>query len=462
MLEKNNFLCYAVTIVERFGYKILLFFLRSLVRLKRVVVWLYKRFLAFWNWLDNGYQKTVGFWLHKFIFKLGRVTKVVAPWGGHFFDFFCQRSVLQIVLVLIGLLMIAPQSRWYTSDDHTPGKRTLLYSLIGPGDQDFELEEISVETIEAPIQPARTWREGAIAPDLSLQGRTGVDFDNLSVSLGGTALNKPILLPGASTTGIDGRPQADRTTVVQYVVQPGDVIGTIASRHGVGVATVLWANNLTARSLIRPGDTLKIPPVDGVIHQVKKGDSVVKIAKTYGAKEEDIIRINKLQEGGADIRIGEELIVPGGKKIQVAPAPQRRYTVLSDVAAPPASSDLSSSGFIWPTSVRRITQYFGLRHTGVDIAGPVGTPLYAAKSGIVLRSSCGWNGGYGCYVILDHGGGVQTLYGHANQLLVQVGEQVSQGQVVARMGSTGRSTGPHIHFEVRINGRFQNPLRYIR
>jgi murein DD-endopeptidase MepM/ murein hydrolase activator NlpD len=112
--------------------------------------------------------------------------------------------------------------------------------------------------------------------------------------------------------------------------------------------------------------------------------------------------------------------------------------------------------------VRRITQYFGWRHTGLDIAGKLGTPIYATRAGKVIKSQCGWNGGYGCYIIIDHGGGVISLYGHNSQLFVSVGDKVVQGQNISVEGSTGRSTGPHLHFEIRVNGVHQNPLKYIR
>ena len=177
----------------------------------------------------------------------------------------------------------------------------------------------------------------------------------------------------------------------------------------------------------------------------------------------EIVSYNKLADA-SDIVIGEQLIIPNGVKVAVvyASTPSTK-SVFRQVSAPPPSIDApAGSGFLWPAGVRRISQYYGWQHTGLDIAGPIGTPLYASKSGTVIKSQCGYNGGYGCYIILDHGGGVQTLYGHSSQLLVSVGEKVIQGQTIALMGSTGRSTGPHIHFEVRINGVRENPLKYIK
>src|SRR5690606_15862060 len=142
------------------------------------------------------------------------------------------------------------------------------------------------------------------------------------------------------------------------------------------------------------------------------------------------------------ISIGDQLIIPGGRTPQVRSQPtytppstiQKVAEPLNKIAAPqPSVNAPAGSGYVWPTTVRRITQYYGFQHTGVDIAGPIGTPLIAARSGRVIRSQCGWNGGYGCYVILDHGGGIQTLYAHSSRLLVSVNEYVNQGQTIALM-----------------------------
>lgn len=450
--------------MPRYGYKLLLVFLRVLVYLKRVGVWLFQRLALLFNKTETLYRNTIGFRVYKLLFtatkKLGIVRR--SP-SGKFVDLFSRRGSLQVVLFLIGVTVMIPHSKLYTRDNqNVVGRDTLLYSLVGPGDMAFEIEEVTPELFSPSDIVTPAWREGAISSEnteITLHGPLPQDITSLVSGSG--AVTKPTIITGADIPTASNVP-SNRTEIVQYTVQPGDVIGVIASQYGVSVETILWANNLTARSYIRPGDILKILPTSGVVHTVKKGDTVSKIARLYDAPEAEIINANRLQEGGKDIVVGEDLIVPGGEKPQpvyVAP----RNPTFSSIAAPlPSITAPAGSGYLWPAGVRRITQYFGLRHDGVDIGGPLGTPLYAARAGVVNTSKCGWNGGYGCYIILDHGDGVQTLYGHAADLFVAVGDEVAQGQNIASMGSTGNSTGPHVHFEVRINKKKQNPLQYVR
>ena len=251
-----------------------------------------------------------------------------------------------------------------------------------------------------------------------------------------------------------------RTEVERYAVQPGDTMGSIARQFGLRVNTLLWANSLTERSLIRIGQQLVVPPVDGVLHTVKKGDTLASIAQRYRANADEISSFNKL---AGTLTVGSVVVVPNGTP-PAAPAPVRRATQPAQTpsgAVPPAAAPSSATRLQWPTNSRRITQYFTYRHNGVDVGNKVGQPIYAADDGVVLESR--WNsGGYGYYIIVDHGGGVRTLYGHSSRLLVQRGEKVTRGQVIALIGSTGRSTGPHLHFEVIVGGVRRNPLSYTR
>lgn len=456
-----------------YGKRLLLSILHSLIYLKRFFVWIGMRAGRVLGIGVRAYQGTIGLWLYKGLFFLKK------RWGGslhlpgpRMLEFAGKRGTLQFVFLIIGIVLMIPETRLFTaSSTGIAGRDTLLYQLVGPGEQDFSLEEITVDDgmfrddINIP-----GWREGSLSADqlAAPGGEFSPEFEDLSsISVDGTAVTKPTILPGAELPVEDSASDVEktgRTKIVRYAVKPGDTIGAIAEAHGVTVATILWANNLSIRSYIRPGDTLDILPVDGVIHKVKSGENVTKIAKTYDTTPDKIIAFNRLQKEGADIIIGEELIIPDGKKpAPIAPARTIAGSALRKITAPPPSITApAGSGYIWPTNVRRVTQYFGWRHTGIDIAGSAGTPLYAAKSGRVIKSQCGWNGGYGCYIIIDHGNGVHTLYGHNSQLYVSVGDDVEQGQAIAAMGSTGRSTGPHIHFEVRVGGRRANPLQYVR
>ena len=253
-----------------------------------------------------------------------------------------------------------------------------------------------------------------------------------------------------------------RNEIIYYTVQKGDVISNIARKFDITVNTILWSNNLTAFSLIRPGDTLTILPYSGVIHTVKSGDTISKLSNLYDVEAEKILSSNNL---GGTLKIGDKIIIPGGRKITTAVTTKRTnnsntgLSIIRDLVKSPAAPSAGAK-MTWPTQGHRITQYYSWRHTGLDIANKVGTPLYAAESGTV--EFAGWSNGYGYNIVINHGGGKKTRYAHASKLFVKVGNEVERGENIAAMGSTGWSTGPHIHFEVMINGKKYNPLNYIK
>ncbi len=227
-----------------------------------------------------------------------------------------------------------------------------------------------------------------------------------------------------------------------YTVRAGDTLSHIAEMYGVTANTILWANDLTKASAIKEGQTLIILPIAGVRHVVKKGDTVNSIAKLYDGNIEEILSYNELASA-SDIVVGATLVVPGGA-IHTAP--------VTKSAKPVATSGGKTAGGGWlshpaPGTVK--TQ--GLHgYNAVDFAAGVGTPIRAAAAGeVIVSKSSGWNGGYGQYVVVKHSNGAQTLYAHLSSNSVGVGDYVSQGEVLGAMGNTGRSTGPHLHFEVR-------------
>lgn len=330
------------------------------------------------------------------------------------------------------------------------GKKSLLYYLT-PTQEDYSEENLEAEIKEGPLEPITISPLGpSDEAALSSESNKPLPVKGMDSLINTTNDETALVSPEITDPTLITK---KRSGIIKYTVQPGDVIGTVAERFGVSVNTVLWENNLSLYSLIKPGQVLKILPVTGLSYAIKSGDSLDKIAKKYQGRLEEIIEFNKLASAG-DITLGQIIIIPGGVKAgTVATSPSIR-----NIFTP---APASSSRLLWPTTSRRLTQYFRLRHGGIDIGNKTGQPIYAAENGRV--EVAGWNrGGYGYYVIINHGGGLKTLYAHSSKLYVKVGEVVGRGQVIAAIGSTGRSTGPHLHFEVFINSIRTNPLSYTR
>lgn len=231
-----------------------------------------------------------------------------------------------------------------------------------------------------------------------------------------------------------------------------ETLSHIAEMYGVSVNTILWANNIDDPKTIHPGDDLIILPITGVRHVVKNGETLASIAKKYGAETSeqvtamvsDIVSYNRLTSA-TDISVGDTVVVPGGimHSATVAKAPTKTSTPTKTTGAK------ATSGLSHPLPGAVKTQ--GIHgYNAVDLASPVGTPIKAAASGeVIVAKVGGWNGGYGNYVVIKHANGVQTLYAHASSVSVSVGDTVELGEVIARVGLTGQTTGPHLHFEVR-------------
>ncbi len=242
-----------------------------------------------------------------------------------------------------------------------------------------------------------------------------------------------------------------RTTSDQislYTVRKGDTLQQIANMYNVTANTILWANDLKRGSTVTPGQVLVILPVSGVKYKVKKGDTIQSIAKAYKAEVDNIAQYNNLENNSA-LAIGDEIIIPDGvfsNEGSSTPTKASGPTKGSTIAVGTAQT---TGYFIRPVAGGVRTQ--GIHgHNGIDIAAPLGTPIRAAAAGrVVISKSGGWNGGYGTYVVIQHSNGTQTLYGHMNSVSVSVGETVDKGETIGGMGTTGQSTGVHLHFEVR-------------
>ncbi len=229
-----------------------------------------------------------------------------------------------------------------------------------------------------------------------------------------------------------------------YVVREGDTLSQIAEMFDVSAKTILWANDIASASLIRPGDTLVILPITGVRHVVKKGDTIASIAKKYSGDVEDILSYNQLATG-AELHVGDTVMIPDGT-ISV-PTPARSATPSKTSGG---TAVAAGAGFANPLPGAVKTQ--GIHgYNGIDLSGvAIGTPVLAALGGdVIVAKGTGWNGGYGAYVVIRHANGTQTLYAHLSSVYVVVGQKVSTGTAIGGMGNSGRSTGPHLHFEVR-------------
>ncbi len=239
--------------------------------------------------------------------------------------------------------------------------------------------------------------------------------------------------------------QKEATT---YVVQQGDSPFSIAVKFNINTDTVLNANNLRDGDYIKPGQSLIVLPINGVRVKIAAKDTIASLAKKYKGKEDEIEVFNGIYED-VKLVVGDFIIIPDGEM----PTP---VIVKPKITAPKYANTTAVSGscLILPTIGRDWRRVHG--QNGVDVANACGTPIYAPAAGIVtLSDGIGWNFGYGKYIMIKHSNGVVTVYAHASQLLVSQGQQVDQGQLIALMGTTGRSTGCHLHFEVR---GAKNPL----
>ncbi len=255
-----------------------------------------------------------------------------------------------------------------------------------------------------------------------------------------------------------------RSGIITYTVQPGDTIETIAARFKLLPSTLVWSNKDVEDKpdQLSIGQILNILPVDGIWYQVQPNDTLSEIAEKFKVKTEDIVNfpLNNLG-GGANLLAGAMIVVPNGIKPYVAPvvADTSGGGATRSTYSAPAVNATAYGRFQWPTR-GFISQYFSVYHSGIDIANAIGIPIYAADGGYVTYA--GWdNTGYGYMVLINHGNGFSTLYAHLSRYFVDIGQAVARGQLIAAMGSTGNSTGPHLHFEVRYGDIPRNPLFYL-
>jgi murein DD-endopeptidase MepM/ murein hydrolase activator NlpD len=277
--------------------------------------------------------------------------------------------------------------------------------------------------------------------------------------------------PPAPAEPTEAKPEAGTETKLEtkpaepttYTIRSGDSLSKIASRFGIKSGTLASANDLSTDDTLTVGKVLKVPHADGVYVKVRSGESLSHLAARYGVKASAIQEANGIADPRT-LREGQTLFLPGAE-LRAVQRDSRRERGDFKQASRGLMGDLGRAvgkKFIWPTTGGQVSSYFGSRdgrpHHGVDIPRPMGSPIHAAKSGTVVAA--GWNGDYGKCVDISHGNGVVTRYAHCSKITVKVGDEVDKGQLIGLVGDTGRATGPHLHYEVRISGRPVNPSKF--
>lgn len=263
-------------------------------------------------------------------------------------------------------------------------------------------------------------------------------------------------------TSVSEKPRAE---IIEYEVEDGETVSQIAQKFGIDTDTIKWANDLSSINSVKPGQKLKILPVSGVAVTVKSGDTLESLAKKYSASSQNILDF-PFNDVPDDLKLiaGQQILIPDGVPPEVKSPPKSKPQPQFLAQGPGRASFNAPGGgsFIWPTSSQGISTYFAWWHPGIDLPNRSAPPIAASDGGTVIVAGWPDSYGYGNRVVIDHGNGYQTLYAHLSNVYVSSGQKVSKGQSIGQMGSTGRSTGTHLHFEIRFKGVAVNPLAILK
>ncbi len=452
--------------VKKYLIKLLLFLLDALKVVGRTLAVVLRvlaiPFVFFWKI----FLRKLIFFFYRLILKAKLAAgAMLPPVRRTFFSIFGHRYVVHAAMALITAFVVTSNLYAHGTDLGQSSAQALFVDLLNVSSGDYTSPDSQDVNAESQLN---TVPEGSATSVPMTGGKVAVGelpqtYDQSGVVVPHTTLGTD----AGSYSHEDEQVLISKPTT--YIVRSGDTVSGIAQKFGISVNTVLWANGMTGRTKLKVGQSLMILPVSGVLHTVKKGETLGAIAKKYGTDVDKILAANRVRSA-SQIRVGEDLVIPDGKPPvapvrQVNPSPKPALGDIRNVFRPPpegvANQQASEGNLAWPTDQHLINQYFHTGHPGLDINGNLSNHTYAVDDGIV--TSAGWNsGGYGNMILIDHGNGMITRYGHHSKLYVSVGDHVTKGQVIGQIGSTGRSTGPHLHFEIYVGGKRVNPLSYYR
>src|SRR3989339_425555 len=396
-----------------------LFVVRAILIIKNLLhisfIFLFKPIKIFGKFVFYSIIVKIYSWYLSFLRKMGWQQK----FKSNLFSFIINQKLIHIFMLIISVFLIFINLTLKTQAEEKfyGHNKIILAELIksdfsvSEDDEQLIIETFDREATISDIQKSYLDNLDAFRPSSGMLLDKEEEIEAPTIAQDGTAIIKPDI----AQTRVSKQP---RESIIEYIVKAGDSISTIAQEFEISASTILWENNLSAYSIIRPGDKLSILPFSGLQHSVVSGENIDSISKKYSiAAIKDLI-----------------------KSPDAKPAPGNKMN--------------------WPTEGTRITQYYSWKHYGLDIANKTGTPIYAADAGVIEKA--GWGTGYGNQILIDHGGGKKTRYAHLSKFYVKEGQEVGKGETIAAMGSTGWSTGPHLHFEVIINNQKYNPLNYIK
>jgi len=461
--------------IKKFAVKAVLFLFKGLILLMKTVTVIFKIIKALFSSVFKVSLKAGGkrsilsiYKIYTFIKKI--LASAFLPAKNKVLYPLINRGTIHFIVIVLTALILAGNIKTKISHaenmEQVIGGNSILASLVSEelGDTEIikemaDMESDIVKHVQTDYLDEKSFGVKEINQHIGTSHEAVADgieeeFQQTRIVSESGAIVKPDITSTLTTP-------EKRTEIIAYVVQTGDVIGSIASKFNVSMNTILWENNLSYYTVIRPGDTLRILPVSGISHSVKSGETLGFIANKYSSEMDKILAYNSLKEDDV-INKGQKIIIPDGIKrvVRTTSVASAGSSNIQKVFAGAPSKYSAASGFIWPTTTKRITQYYHWRHHGLDIGGKTGNAIYAIEKGQIIVS--GWTKGYGYNIIVDHGGGQKSRYAHFSKLYVKKGDLVSKGQQIGEMGSTGWSTGPHLHLEIMINGAKVNPLKYIK